>query len=47
MSSGGIPAAGLWTLDAAAGTPGTTAVPGDDLVAHVETVERLGMVCQP
>jgi hypothetical protein len=47
MASGGVPADGLWTLGAAAGTPGTTAVPDDDLVAHVATVERLGMICQP
>jgi hypothetical protein len=47
MASGGIPAAGLWTLGAAAATPGSTAVPNDDLVAHVATVERLGMICQP
>jgi hypothetical protein len=47
MASGGVPAAGLWTLDAAAGTPGTTPVPDDDLVAHLATVERLGMICQP
>lgn len=47
MASGGVPTPGLWTLGAAAGTPGSTAVPDDDLVTHVATVERLGMVCQP
>jgi hypothetical protein len=47
MASGGVPAAGLWTLGPGAGTPGSTAVPDDDLVAHVATVERLGMICQP
>jgi hypothetical protein len=47
MASGGVPAAGLWTLGAAAGTPGSTAVPNDNLLAHVATVERLGMICQP
>ena len=47
LASGGVPAAALWTLGAAAGTPGSTAVPNDDLVAHVANVERLGMVCQP
>jgi hypothetical protein len=47
MSSGGIPVAGLWTLGDAAGTPGTTTVNGDDLMAHLPTVERLGMICQP
>jgi hypothetical protein len=47
MASGGVPAAGLWTLGAGAGAPGSTAVPNDDLLAHVATVERLGMICQP
>jgi hypothetical protein len=47
MASGGVPPTGLWTLGAGAGTPGSTAVPDDDLVAHVATVERLGMICQP
>jgi hypothetical protein len=47
LASGGVATSGLWTLGEAAGMAGATAVPDDDLTAHVATVERLGMVCQP
>ncbi|HEY8526634.1 MAG TPA: hypothetical protein VIL48_16815 [Acidimicrobiales bacterium] len=46
MASGGVPPEGLWTLGPAAGTASSTALAGDDFLAHLDTVERLGMVCQ-
>lgn len=42
-----VPSAGVHTLGTAAGTTGTTPVPGDDMAAHATEVASLEAVCSP
>lgn len=44
-ASGGIDPAHIYMIGEEAGVAGTTAIPGDDLLAHVATVEELPEVC--
>lgn len=45
FQTGGIPAQHVYSLDVGAGSSGSTAIPGDDLVAHRATVDALPKVC--
>jgi hypothetical protein len=45
FTAGGIPEAQIYTLGPDAGLAGTTAIAGDDLVGHLDTVEALPPVC--
>ncbi|HET6951895.1 MAG TPA: hypothetical protein VFI47_16050, partial [Acidimicrobiales bacterium] len=41
-----VPSERVFTLGTGAATTGTTPIPGDDMTAHVATVEQLAPVCQ-
>jgi hypothetical protein len=45
FASGGVPQERLYTISPNAGVSGTTAIPDDDLVAHLAAVEALPPVC--
>jgi hypothetical protein len=47
LASGGVPQERLYTISPNAGVSGTTAIPGDDLVAHRAVVDALPPVCTP
>jgi hypothetical protein len=48
MTSGGVPLQRLFMIGEEAGTEGTTAIPGDDLSAHItQVVSPLPPVCTP
>jgi len=48
MASGGIEPASIYTLGAGAGTGGSTAIPNDDLMAHLMSLQQsLPQVCTP
>jgi hypothetical protein len=46
FQTGGIPPQQVYSLDEGAGSSGSTAIPGDDLVAHRATVDALTKVCE-
>lgn len=46
FQTGGVPVANVFSLGEAAGSAGSQAVPGDDLVAHGATVDALPKVCE-
>lgn len=47
LASGGIPPERIYTIGPDAGAAGTTPLAGDDVQAHVGTVEELPPVCTP
>jgi len=46
FQTGGVAPEHVYSLDEGAGSSGSTAIPGDDLVAHRATVDALPKVCE-